>query len=214
VLLVAGGVRAQAPPLPELGRTEPMDIGNLDPQDFRLGPDDSGTRLSERMDHASAFVDEVNALGGAAGQAASVISAAQSARDVWQALDDLDAELDGQIGDDGAGPEVPSSCAENAACNECFERAYGEVNFVRNTLVRLRSIAQRTIKLITNAEGFGDSVSGIHGMSGLAWQASKAQIERAREQFNQTQFLNNPDWYNRYGFMYFNFIKESYQPPE
>ncbi|MBA3454275.1 MAG: hypothetical protein H0T42_14375 [Deltaproteobacteria bacterium] len=217
------------------GTADPLD--GVDESAVNVGEGDSplGQRLSERMGALQGALDDA---GAAAGAASGVISGVGALTDLFQALSDLDGELDGRTGNDGAGPSVPSSCADNGACNECFTRAYGEVNFVRNTLERLRTISKRTIAFIQRAEGFGDSVSGVHGVSGLAWQYSKAGIEQERANFNRStrekynaliqsmqrnlqavsecerQHFNNPDWYNRYGFMYFNFVKEAYQPAE
>ena len=217
------------------GSAEPLD--GVDQSDFNAGEGDGpvGERLSERMDAAGEAVD---AAGDVASGVSSGLDQLGAAMDLFDALSDLDNELDGRIRDDHSGPEVPSSCAENAACNDCFTRAYGEVNFVRNVLERLRTISKRTISFIQRAEGFGDSVSGVHGISGLSWQYSKAGVEQERANFNrgtrekynalvesmqralrqvgtcEQEHFHNPDWYNRYGFMYFNFIKEAYQPAE
>jgi hypothetical protein len=156
---------------------------------------------------------------------------------MFGALTDLDHELQGHITDDHSGPEVPTSCgagSANAGCAECYARAYREVNFTRNTLERLRTIYARTMTYITSAEGFGDSTSGIHGVSGLSWQYARGSVEQAKTEFTaacRTKYdgliqnmrraldmvadcertnFNNPDWYNRYGFMYYNFVREAY----
>ena len=196
-------------------------------------------------DHARDAADAMRGLGDRftrwgelAGRGSTGIDIVQSALDAFQALSDLDDALADSIGNDGAGPEVPSSCAENAACNECFERAYADVNFVRNTLERLRTLSKLTIEYIQKSESFGDSMAGMTGIAALQWQVSKRDIEKERRNFNNTtrekynqlieamrrnlqkvadceqQHFNNPDWYNRYGFMYFNFIKEAYRPAD
>lgn len=168
-------------------------------------------------------------------------SGAGSAMDAWRAwteangaLSALDAALDADLADDGDGPGVPSSCAGKPNCNECFERAYGRVNFARMTLARLKLIHGNTIRYIESQEAVGDAVSPIHGMSGLAWKYARADIERARDQFNRTshakhaqligtmrsalqdvarceaQHYRNPDWDRRYGFMYLETVKAAY----
>ncbi|MBZ4421280.1 hypothetical protein [Myxococcus sp. RHSTA-1-4] len=166
------------------------------------------------------------------------VGAFEAWRRLHEALSALDAELDRRMADGEGGPEVPSSCAEKADCNACFEAAYREVNFTRITLERLRSIHSRTISMIKWAEGFGDSVSSMHGVMGLSWQSSKAGIERQRAQFNQTthakyqdllgnmrrgldmvaeceaNHFDNPDWYGRYGFMYMDFVRMAYRPSD
>lgn len=155
-----------------------------------------------------------------------------------RALSDLDEALDAGMTEDDEGPQVPSSCAaaEDASCGPCFEAAYGRVNFVRMTLERLRSIHTRTINYIKAKESFGDTVAPVHGMSGLAWQASRAEIEASRAQFNansvakyeqlvdtmraalgdvaqcEREHFDNPDWDSRYGFMYLQSIRTAYRP--
>jgi hypothetical protein len=215
-------------------------LDGVDQADVSVGSDDvaMGKRVSERLNDISSASSQ---LGSVASGANTALGRINAITDMFQALSDLDSELDSRrTSDDGAGPEIPSSCAGRAdgACSECFAKAYGEVNFTRNTLERLRTIHKRTIAFIKRAEGFGDSVSGIHGVSGLSWQYAKMDIEKARTKFNRTsrdkyealirnmkkaldmvseceaKHFNNPDWYNRFGFMYYNFVKEAYAPSE
>jgi hypothetical protein len=171
-------------------------------------------------------------------QAGSFLSAWQSWRESNDALSDLDRELDRDMQDDGEGPDVPSSCADKPDCNTCFAAAYRELNFTRMTLERLRSIHTRTIAYIKAKESFGDTVSPVHGISGLSWQYAKADIEKARASFNKTSLdkyeqlignmrrsiemvaacerdhFDNPDWDDRYGFMYLQAVKTAYKPTE
>jgi hypothetical protein len=195
------------------------------------------------------FESTMNDLREGASASSSPFAGATSALNAWQAwraansaLSDLDRELDAGMsgGGDGAGPQVPSSCvdSDDPSCAACFQAAYGRVNFVRMTLERLRSIHARTINFIKAKEAFGDSVAPIHGMSGLAWQASRADIEKSRAQFNITSMnkyeqligtmeaalgdvatcervhFNNPDWDTRYGFVYLQAIKTAYRPDD
>ena len=171
--------------------------------------------------------------------AGSALSAFQAWQGYHGALSDLDAALSGRLEDSGDGPEIPTSCGEESAregCGECFARAYGEVNFTRIVLERLRTLVTATLKYIRSSESLGDTTSGIHGVSGLAWQYSKADIERARTGFMTTsrekyeqlienmrralqmvgdcerEHFDNPDWYSRYGFMYLQYVKTAYEP--
>lgn len=170
--------------------------------------------------------------------ATTALGAWQAWRDANEALSDLDRTLDAGMAGDDSGPQVPSSCvdSEDAACAQCFQAAYDRVNFVRMTLERLRSIHSRTLRYIKAKEAFGDSVAPIHGMSGLAWQSSRAGIEQVRTSFNQSsmakyrqlietmeaalgdvarceaEHFDNPDWNTRYGFMYLQAIRTAYEP--
>ncbi|MCD6660399.1 MAG: hypothetical protein LT105_09570, partial [Lentimicrobium sp.] len=81
---------------------------------------------------------------------------------------------------------------------------------------------------------FGDDVSGIHGVSGIAWQAQRGKIENSVKELQaaydsklaellaklqqslmemavcEEQF-GTPDWYDRYGYMYYEFVAEKYK---
>lgn len=209
--------------------------GEIDASDLSGGgmyPD--GTRVSEFTNQMSDLSGQMSSVGSGVSSGLGLI---QQLTDTFTALTDLDHELQGHIRDDHSGPEVPTSCGQGSAspnCAECYSRAYREVNFTRNTLERLRTIVARTLNYIRNAEGLGDSVSGIHGVSGLSWQYAKADVEKGKADFIRTSQakyealvanmrraldmvaqcerdnFHNPDWYNRYGFMYYNFVKDAY----
>jgi hypothetical protein len=171
----------------------------------------------------------------------SVVNALDAWSNYNRALSDLDQELTGRLARDHDGPSIPSSCSSGSGgtgCGECFERAYGEVNFTRFVLERLRTIHHLTMNYIRNAESLGDTTSGVHAVSGLAWQYAKQDIEASKRSFNKAsrekyealvnnmsralhmvddcerQFFQNPDWFNRYGFVYLNFVKDAYEPSE
>lgn len=209
--------------------------GSIDPSDLSGGGMyGDGTRWSE-------FTGQMSDLAGQAGQVAGGVSSGmnlfQQVTDMFDSLSDLDRALTDRLRDDHSGPEVPSSCSGSAAsptCAECFAKAYGEVNFTRNTLARLQTIHSRTMTYIKNAEGLGDTTSGIHAVTGLSWQYAKMDVERekcnmvkASRDKNAALIQNmrraldmvaacerdnfhNPDWYNRYGFMYFQFVQSAF----
>ncbi|MEO8549116.1 MAG: hypothetical protein ABI678_04065 [Kofleriaceae bacterium] len=211
------------------------DAGGIDASDLSgngMYPD--GTRLSEFTNNMSDLSGQMSDIAGGVSNGLNVIG---QLTETFTALTDLDQTLHDTIRDDHSGPEVPTGCGTGSAresCSECYTHAYNEINFVRNTLNRLRTILSRTLNYIRNAEGLGDSVSGIHGVSGLSWQYAKGGIEQTKAHLLQTStakyqalvqsmrhaldmvatcertYFNNPDWYNRYGFMYYNFIKEAY----
>ena len=83
---------------------------------------------------------------------------------------------------------------------------------------------------------FGDSTSGIHGVAGLSWQLQgKPQIKQAVEDLQRTytrkaaeylgglesslkqlgqceaEHYGERDWYERYGWIYLNFMKSKYE---
>ena len=132
-------------------------------------------------------------------------------------------------------PQVPSMCAGSAECRACYTQAYDQLNRIRFTFEKLRCVYNNTKDIGTRATSFGDTVSPIHGVSGLAWQVERRKIEQAMNQLNQsydakytellgklgedmqsinaceTQYFGNPDWYSRYGFMFYTFMSERYK---
>ena len=129
---------------------------------------------------------------------------------------------------------MPSSCAGNAACGDCYERAVGELNFIRRQLGRLSCIYNNTKRFNESALAFGDNMSGIHAVTGAAWQSARGEIVGQFESFKHTydrkyadmmtslqralqsistceQQYGLPDWYQRFGFIYFEFMKDKYR---
>jgi hypothetical protein len=131
-------------------------------------------------------------------------------------------------------PEVPISCGTEA-CQQCYESAVRRLNFTRVTFEQLRAIYQSTNDMATKAMSFGDSASGVHALSGLSWQYSKKGIQSELEKLGRTyddkyrgllntlreslnemavcerDHFNNPDWYNRFGFIYYSFMEDRYR---
>ena len=89
--------------------------------------------------------------------------------------------------------------------------------------------------MANSAIAFGDTTSGVHAVAGLSWQLQgKPQITQAVAQLKRTytnkaaQYLSNlqgalqelgqceaehygeRDWYQRYGWIYHNFMKAKY----
>lgn len=134
----------------------------------------------------------------------------------------------------GGGAMMPSTCDGNAACSQCFNGAVSELNFVRRILGRLQCIYNNTKNFTQSAIAFGDNVSGIHGVTGLAWQNARGGIVDSYNHFKQTydqkyaglmaslqralMTIDNcerqfglTDWYQRFGFIYFEFMKDKYK---
>lgn len=131
-------------------------------------------------------------------------------------------------------PTIPSFCEdEDSDCANCFLEARREFNEVRYLLEELRTIYNCTKSFSGKAISFGDNVSGIHGVSGLVWQEQRRGIEKslsdlenaydqkyaelmqrlldAMNQLNQCEAQYGvEDWYDRFGYMYFEFMKSAY----
>ncbi len=147
-------------------------------------------------------------------------------------------------------PRVPISCGNMARtpgsltefapdCRSCYEDATKDVDFARRILERLRAIGSSTSTMTNKAIAFGDSVSGIHGYSGLYWQTQvKPGIEKAHREMRgaytekytallttlrkgldkvaacEAKHFQNPDWFNRFGFMFYAFMEHRYAPDQ
>lgn len=164
----------------------------------------------------------------------TIITNGRSAYEAWNTLTTLNP---GECSPDfQTSPQamMPSVCDSNAACAECFTSSARELNFVRRQLARLQCIYNNTKTYTAAALSFGDNVSGIHGMMGLSWQSQRPGIVQAMESMKNackekyTGLIGSlervlkkidgcekryglPDWYQRFGFIYFEFMKEKYK---
>lgn len=149
----------------------------------------------------------------------------------YKGLTDPDKTADPDYNPPGS-PQVPSDCPEGGQA--CFAAAYEKLNRCRTNLERLRAVRIETEEFYKASLSFGDDVSSIHGVAGLAWQAERRKIEASFKNFKgiyekkyqelmsnlqQTLFdvsacekevYNESDWFNRYGFIYYQFMESRY----
>jgi len=131
-------------------------------------------------------------------------------------------------------PQIPTSCT-GAQCGHCFEDAYAQLTAVRVRFEKLRVVYGSTKAWIARALSFGDNASGISGFAGLAWQTERRKIEASVANLDRSydnkynelmgtletslkaieaceaKHFNNPDWYNRFGYMFHSFIADRYR---
>lgn len=162
--------------------------------------------------------------------------AQETREDVEGLMEDYD-NLSGAscAGDLQGMPRVPSMCAEREGCAACFDEAQGRLAFIRGQFERLRCTYQTTRAFANSAIAFGDDVSGVHAVSGLAWQAQRRKIKESLRNFGETydeqyergiealgealrelaaceaEYGGADDWYDRYGFIYFTFMQDRYR---
>lgn len=133
-------------------------------------------------------------------------------------------------------PRMPSFC-ETEECGTCFMRARADFNTNRYSFERLKVIYNCTKTFTDAAISFGDNVSGVHGVSGLAWQSERRKIEKSIKDLQEAydkkyrellesqkralMKLNDceaehgiPDWYDRFGYMYHEFSAMHYKRPD
>lgn len=195
------------------------------PVEGSYGSFSDGMQVSERLDLVEIFSDS------------KAIGVARNADDLLRNVESLHAEeaACGSAYTDAAGPTVPSQCAERDDCRQCYERAVKQIDFNRFYIERARCITAANVKMANSAMAFGDSASGIHAVTGLSWQLQgKPQIKEAVEKLKKTytskagDYLGNlerslkqlgqceaehygqDDWYQRYGWIYHNFMKAKY----
>lgn len=160
---------------------------------------------------------------------------------IMNSIDDLysasDALSNGECSPDfntSSQAMMPSTCAGNSGCGECYTSAVNKLNFVRRQLARLSCIYNNTKNFNNAAIAFGDNASGIHAVTGLSWQYARAEIVETFNHFKQTydkKYIDmigalsdalsdinscenqygERDWYQRFGFIYFEFMKDKYK---
>jgi hypothetical protein len=156
-------------------------------------------------------------------------------------------------------PAVPASCADDAdasaiapgagaggprpagtpgpggACGECFRHATNQLNGMRLNLERLRCTYAAYSRFVKASVAFGDNASGIHAVTGLAWQNARAEIlaefDKLKQSYDQkyaamlpnlrsalealgqceAQHFHDNDWYTRFGFIYYTFMSDRYK---
>ncbi len=119
-------------------------------------------------------------------------------------------------------------------CSQCFTDSRMAFNKARLDLEKLRVIYSCTKKMSNAAIAAGDSMSGIHGYSGVIWQGQRHEISRSVEKMEKAydqkypELMKNlqnamvdmaiceaqygtPDWYDRFGFIYFEFMRDAYK---
>lgn len=167
------------------------------------------------------------------------IDRGKAGKDLWdkyQPLSEGDKQANPDYNPPGT-PEVPTSCDESeiAGCKDCYQAAYEKLYKLRNNFEKLRAIKIATENFTKSSLSFGDSVSGVHGVAGLGWQAERHKIEASFKNFEkayrakhqelseklngslqdigqcEAKYYGEKDWYNRYGYMYFTFMVDRYR---
>lgn len=131
-------------------------------------------------------------------------------------------------------PRIPSFCEGDAGCQGCYARSRTKFNEVRGTFEQLRIIYGCNKKAIDAFIKLGDSGSAVHGVAGLAWQGIKLDIEVSVDKMKKAYddkyselaqklhdsmieiakceaYWGEPDWYERFGYVYFEFMADKYK---
>lgn len=203
------------------------------------GMDEAITQMGETeiqgiQDHAGDLTNMSETMSGALGSLNTYLDIAQSAGELYnatRALDNNECQPDFTTSSQAM---MPTHCVQGSECYTCYQTAVNELTFVRRTLARLWCIYSNTKNFNSKAIAFGDNVSGVHAINGLAWQYAKADINAAYESFKGTYDakymglmgtldkslhdisnceakFGEQDWYQKFGFIYFEFMKDKYK---
>jgi hypothetical protein len=130
-------------------------------------------------------------------------------------------------------PTIPSFCV-TGDCEQCFGDVRAMLDDNRYTFEKMRTIYKCSKNFTNSAIAFGNNVSGYHGVSGLAWQSqliginkSVKNLEKAYDkkysellsrqkeillQLNECEATHGiPDWYDRFGYLFYEFTKMNYR---
>jgi hypothetical protein len=200
-----------------------------------------GGMLDEHADALDAETAEF--LGGLVGDgtgsaAGTAASRGAEAADAASALSDMDRALDearSRVETDS--PPIPLSCEGNATCMECYRGALEQLARQRILLARLHAVYVSTHRFAETARTVGDGIAGLHPAGGVGWHYQKLRVSRSLDAFDQAydakfdammnvlrevlmdisrceeEHFNNRDWFQRFGFMYYDFLDARYRRP-
>jgi hypothetical protein len=228
LLLAAGRAEAQVEPLPTSGLFQAAASAQKSTLELEKAATQQG------VDN---FKAGLGALAKGSGWLGVALKSATAGANLLKTFEPLTAEdkgYDPNYNPPGS-PQIPSKCAGADVCGACFQSAYDELNTVRYRFEKLRRVYQST-KAFTNAGlSFGDNTASIHGITGLAWQTERRKIEQSLRNLDtsydekyaelagalqkavehvgqcEAQHFNEPDWYTRYGFIYYSFMADRYK---
>jgi len=193
--------------------------------------EDEVSNIQDQWEHLDNLGDMVSEGIGHLNTAINLYNSASELYNASQALDNNECVPDFST---DAQSMMPTGCSENAACASCYEQGINNLTVVRRSLARMSCIRMNTKRFNEAAIAFGDNVAGIHAVTGLAWQQQRAEILQTFDHFNHTYdqkytdlmaSLQNAlhsidrcesqfgmrDWYQRFGFIYFEMMKEKYK---
>lgn len=132
-------------------------------------------------------------------------------------------------------PQLPSRCKGSAECQACFEQPYADLQRVRLRFEALRRIYSSSQDMIKEAIAFGDAIAGVHPVAGLAWMRERTKIQTSQKGVQaayddkyaelvgtleaalkgiaacEAQIFGEDAWFDRYGFIYYQFMADRYR---
>jgi hypothetical protein len=233
VSLVASDPPSRLPTSGELWG-DPADLGNTGLAKARTGLDQAKHEAATSATQRALDDAQRRGLDSAIKQASSAFDLATKALAMYQTLSQNDKGLDPNYRPPGA-PDIPSQCMEDPKCKVCFGEAQAKVDQARIGLEKARAIYEFTNKLAKQGEALMQGAASMAGgPAAVAASVETMKTEETLKQFNQTvkaknkellgkvevglraisacekQFYKNDDWYNRYGYMYMQFMLAHY----
>lgn len=158
--------------------------------------------------------------------------------DEFEKLDPADDDYDPDFNPPGT-PELPLMCKDSGQCEECFKGPHQELNHLRFRFEKLRKVNRVTKKMLRENIAWGDAAAGLAGgLTPLAWESEKTKIRQSEANFNasydakydeltasllkvlqeiaacEEKVFGEQGWYERYGFMYYQFMADAYRRPD
>jgi hypothetical protein len=189
--------------------------------------------------HAQTYPDAVLAM---LKQLKTLLEDQQTAEKFWSALDTLssgEAKPDqGQRGPSLPSSCIDTTWGvpkQNAEC-ACMTIAVDKLRKNRQMLEKLRILVANQKTFVDKATAVGNSYAQLHTLLGLQWvgirkhdieepyaqfkiisnqkhQALMAAIEKDLKDISECEAkLGEPDWYQKFGFMYYEFLYAAYRP--
>ena len=169
------------------------------------------------------------------------LSQQESVEKFWQSLQTL-SQSEAQPNDSQTGPSLPSSCVDgawgmprNPGC-ACMTTAVDKLRANRQMLEKLRVLVANQKNFVDKATALGNSFAQLHTVLGLQWigirkdsietpyaefktisnQKHKALMDAIQKDLQDISTceakLGEPDWYAKFGFMYYEFLYAAYKP--
>ncbi|MDP3856604.1 MAG: hypothetical protein Q8Q73_02465 [Stagnimonas sp.] len=132
-------------------------------------------------------------------------------------------------------PQLPSKCMEQDDCKMCFDEARAGMDKTRLNLEKVRGIYSYTHKFTSAGIAFMQGVANqAGGVASLGAQVETVKVNGALDDFDATvaakniellevlkgnlmevaaceaEYYKNDDWFDRYGFTYYQFMQANY----
>ena len=131
-------------------------------------------------------------------------------------------------------PDLPSLCVGSKECAKCFGEPQDKLQLTRYRFEKLRLIYSSTKNMTERSIAFGDAAASGVGIGGLAWVKERQKIEEAVKNLQSSydnkyaelidelydalqgigaceeEVFGEQSWYDRFGFMYYEFMAARY----